>query len=62
MLHFSPVKKAMILLTVLFGFLLALPNFFTDRVQPSNDAEARIETALKAGGRPAPRDVETASQ
>ena len=62
MLHFSPVKKAMILLTVLFGFLLALPNFFSDRVKPSNDAELRIETALKAGGRASPRDIETASQ
>ncbi len=62
MLHFSPVKKAMILLTVLFGILLALPNFFADRVKPSNDAEVRIAQALKAGGRAAPRDIETAGQ
>ena len=30
MLHFSPVKKAMILLTVLFGFFLALPNLLSE--------------------------------
>jgi preprotein translocase subunit SecD len=35
MLHFSPVKKAMILLTVLFGFFLALPNFLADSTRES---------------------------
>ncbi len=35
MLHFSPVKKAMILLTVLFGFILALPNFLNESTRNS---------------------------
>ena len=41
MLHISPVKQAVIWLTVLLGLALALPNAFYSRVETHNDAVAR---------------------
>ena len=53
MLHFSPVKKAMVLLTVLFGFILALPNFLNDSTRnamPSWAPSEQIRLGLDLQG------------
>ena len=41
MLHISPIKQAMIWLTVVVGLALALPNAFYSRVETHNDAVAQ---------------------
>lgn len=46
MLHISPFRQALIVLTCLVGLALAVPNLFYDRVERHNDAVAAIEGGL----------------
>ncbi len=46
MLYIEPWKRIAIILVVLAGLALALPNAFYSRVETSNDAEAAIENGL----------------
>ncbi len=53
MLHFSPVKKAMIVLAVLFGAVLALPNFLNESTRnalPSWAPNEQIRLGLDLQG------------
>ncbi|HSG37155.1 MAG TPA: protein translocase subunit SecD [Paracoccaceae bacterium] len=46
MLHISPFRQVLIVLTCLVGLALAVPNLFYDRVERHNDAVAAIESGL----------------
>lgn len=46
MLHISPFRQVLIVLTCLVGLALAVPNLFYDRVERHNDAVAAIEGGL----------------
>ena len=46
MLRIEGWKRVLIWLTVAAGLLLAMPNAFYERVERSNDAEARIEAGF----------------
>ena len=46
MIHIETWKRVLIWLTVAAGLLLAMPNAFYERVERSNDAEARIEAGF----------------
>jgi preprotein translocase subunit SecD len=46
MLHISPFRQVLIVLTCLVGLALAVPNLSYDRVERHNDAVAAIESGL----------------
>ena len=46
MLHISPFRQVLILLTCVVGLALAVPNLFYDRVERHNDAVAAIDNGL----------------
>ena len=46
MLHISPFRQVLIVLTCMVGLALAVPNLFYDRVEHHNDAVAAIDNGL----------------
>jgi preprotein translocase subunit SecD len=50
MLHISPFRQVLIVLTCLVGLALAVPNLFYDRVERHNDAVAAIDNGLSNEG------------
>ena len=46
MLHISPFRQVLIVLTCMVGLALAVPNLFYDRVERHNDAVAAIDNGL----------------